>query len=459
MAHQSLGQLPVFLSQRARPPIAATAPPFIAGIAGSGTASYFVDQFGQPIMVRGYVLWGLLMNAGRWGGTWQSDLEGAVANLRTLRVNVLYTEPLGNNQNGGLNNDGSTWDGVAPFTSGNPATFNDTFWQRSDYLFDLCAAAGITVFFNLAYSDDLSNAGLSSFTTGNFTSYGASLGARYKNRPNLVWMMGGDYFDDFNTGITAMFTAITGQGDTHLRSVQNYPETTSRKDLESGTTAQTGTDNARFNFVYTYNVTYLGIEAAMSEASPIPVVWGDGHFDQGSGDRKTIRDLLWWALSSGARGNIYGDETTWAWTGSALANMTANVFTTADQPHIWDLFSSLRGWHKLAPDTDNSLLSSGRGSKGDYVTGSGGGGGEYNNVDTPDTYVTGSVTADGRLAVIYFPASKTLTITPTEMAAGYTARWVDPASGASTPISTASTYTPSGNNSAGTADWLLVLEA
>ena len=58
----------------------------------------------------------------------------------------------------------------------------------------------------------------------------------------------------------------------------------------------------------------------------------------------------------------------------------------------------------------------------------------------------------------YFPSSHTLTVTPTELASGYTVRWVDPISGASTPISTASTYTPSGNNSGGTADWLLIFE-
>ena len=457
MPHPTLGQLPTFLMQRARPPVASD-PPFVTAIAGSGTGSYFVDQYQQPILIRGYVIWGLLMNAGRWGGTWQSDLTSAVANLRTLRVNVLYTEPLGNTQNGGATNDGKTWDGVSPFTGGNPATFNDTFWQRTDYLLDLCAAAGITVFLNLAYSDDLNTAALAGFTTGNFTSYGASLGARYKGRRNLVWMMGGDYFDDFNTGITAMFTAIAGQGDTHIKSVQNYPETTSRKDIENNATNQTGVDNADFNFVYSYNVIYRGIEYAWTESSPKPVIWGDGHFDQGSGDRKTIRDLLCWALTSGARGNIYGDELTWSWSSGALANMTANTFTTSDQPRIWDLFASLRNWHKLVPDTDSSLFTAGRGTQGDYVTGSGGGGGEYNNVDTPDTYVTGAVTADGTLAVAYFPSSHTLTVTPTELASGYTVRWVDPISGASTPISTASTYTPSGNNSGGTADWLLIFE-
>lgn len=439
--------------------MAAQNSPFVTATATASGVPYFADQYGQPILVRGYVLWGLLMNAGRWGGTWQGDLENAVTALKTLRVNVLYTKPLGDTVNGGATDDGKTWDGLVPFTGGNPATFNNTFWQRSDYLFDLCAAAGITVFFNLAYSTDLDVAALAGFTTAQFQSYGTSLGARYKNRPNLVWMIGGDYFDNQATELTAMFTSIAGQGDSHLVGVENYAESTSRRDIRNNGVQTTGTNVADLNFVYSYNVTYWGIEYAANESSPIPAVWGDGHFDQGSTDRKVMRDLLWWTLSSGGQGNVYGDEGTWGWTSSALTNMTSNTYAATDQPRIWDLFAGLRGWHLLRPDTDNSLVTAGRGTKADYVTTSGGSGGSYDNTDTQSGYVTASVTPSGRLAVIYFPVDQTITVNAAEMAAGYTARWVDPVSGASASTSTGSSYSPTGNNSIGGPDWLLILEA
>lgn len=433
---------------------------FVAATAGTGTASYFADQVGNPILVRGYVLWGLLMNAGRWAGTWQTDLEDAVAGLEAIGCNVVYTEPLGNTQNGGAFNNGNTWDSVAPFTGGDPATFNNTFWQRSDYLFDLCEAAGITVFFNFAYSDDLDTAALSAFTTGDFTDYGTSLAARYKTRPNLVWMMGGDYFDTDNTAITAVKTAIRAEGDTHLFGVQNYPETTSRKDIENNSTQDTGTDNSEFNFVYSYNTTYWGIEYAYSEASPVPVMWGDGHFDQDSApDRKVMRDLTWWAFSSGGRGMIFGSEGTWAWGSGALANLTSDTFPNTDLGGMWELFTGFTNWHQLVPDTDSSFVTAGRGTKSDYVTSSGGGGGEYNDADTQAPYVTAAITADGTLGVVYFPVDQTITVDDTELAAGYTATWVDPISGAASSATIASTYSPTGNNSLGGPDWLLVFEA
>lgn len=433
---------------------------YITDIAGTGTGQHFVDQAGDPILVRGYVLWGLLMNAGRWAGTWQSDLEDAVDALQAMGCNALYTEPLGNTQNGGAFNNGNTWDSVAPFTGGDPATFNNTFWQRSDYLFDLCEAAGITVFFNFAYSDDLDTAALSAFSTADFTDYGTSLAARYKTRPNLVWMMGGDYFDTDNTAITAVKTAIRAEGDTHLFGVQNYPETTSRKDIENNATEDTGTDNSEFNFVYSYNAIYWGIEYAWTESSPLPVMWGDGHFDQDTtADRKVMRDLTWWTFSSGGRGMIYGSEGTWAWASGALANLTSDIFPNTDMDGIQNLFAGFTNWHHLVPDTDSSFVTAGRGTKSDYVTSSGGGGGEYNSSDTQAPYVTASITADGTLAVVYFPVDQTITVDDTELNAGYTVTWVDPISGATTSETPASTYSPTGTNSLGGADWLLVFES
>lgn len=429
---------------------------YVTGVSGL----HFTDTNGDPILFRGYVIWGLLMNAGRWnGGDWRLDLENAVAGLADMGVNVLYTKPIGDTSSGGVDNTGSTWDGVAPFVGGDPATFNDTFWERTDYCLDLLAANGIAMALSLGVQGDMDSGILSGFTTTDWSNYGTSLAARYKTRTNLLWMIGADYFDNQNTGITAAVNAIRTEGDTHLFGVENYAETTSRFDLETSGVLNTGTDNSDFNAVYSYNVTYLGIESAHAETSPLPVLWADGHFDtNSSADRKVMRDLVWWALSSGACGSIYGSEGVWSWQSGSLSNLTTGTFPNTDQPNIWNSFAGLSGWERLLPDTDSSLVTGGRGTKGDYVTASGGSGGVYDASDTQDTYVTASVTADGTLAVIYCPVSTTITVNDTEMVAGYTATWIDPASGATTSETVGSSYTTPGANSLGGNDWVLVLE-
>ncbi len=74
--------------------------------------------------------------------------------------------------------------------------------------------------------------------------------------------------------------------------------------------------------------------------------------------------------------------------------------------------------------------------------------------------MTGSVTDDGTLAAIYLPdATRTITIDPTRMGPGYTARWVDPTTGISIPTTTGTTYQHPTSNATGDPDWLLVLES
>jgi hypothetical protein len=432
-------------------------PPFVASIAGSGVSQYPADQYGQPILIKGDVVWAFPVNAGRWGGTYQSVFTNYLDTRLTQNFNLVMIGALGSTQNGGPSDTGTTYDGVSPWAAGVKGSLNDPYWQRIDYFIDEAAVRGMTVLLNVAYSYDMDNAALNGATAAQYTSYGTALGNRYKNKPNLVWGVGGDYFDGQITQLNNLFNAIKATGDTHLISVQNYPETTSRKDISTNSTNSTGTSWSNWNFVYSYNVTYDGVDYAYDEASPICVIWGDGHFYQNStGDRKVYRDLTWWAYSSGARGHIHGSEGIWNWGSTAASNLTENVAAT-DLPNIWKAFTGMKGWHKLASDTNSSFVTSGRGTHAAALS-SGGGGGQYDSADPQDQYVSAGVAADGSIAVLYFPVNKTVTVTPTELTSPYNVRWVDPTNGTSTPQAVSSTYTPTGSNALGGADWLLVFE-
>lgn len=432
---------------------------FITQILGAGNQQYPADQTGDPILVRGDVIWGFPANAGRWnGGDWQQDITDYLDVRQGQGFNLLMIGALGSTQNGGPADTGATHDGVLPFSGGN-GVLNDTYWDRVDYIIDQAALRGITVLLNVAYSYDMDDGALDGFSNANFTTYGTNLGNRYKTKTNLIWGVGGDYFDTQTTQLGNLFTAIEATGDTHLKSVQNYPETTSRKDISNDANNNTGIAWSDWNFVYSYNVTYDGVEYAYDESSPVCVIWGDGHFDQDSTpDRKVLRDLVWWALSSGARGHIYGSEGTWNWQSGSLSNAATETVPSTDLDTFWGIFTGLDGWHQLVPDTDSSFVTAGRGTHAAALS-SGGGGGEYNSSDTQDQYVTASITADGTLAVVYFPVDRTITVDDTELAAGYTVRWVDPTSGDSTSETPAGTYSPTGSNDLGGPDWLLVFEA
>ena len=433
-------------------------------------------------MLLGDAAWALCGNAGRWNsGNWQADYDTYLTNRSGQGFNVIYTKPIGTTQSGNLDNGGKTFDSLYPFQGGTPSTgvtganpssgLTAAFWARIDYFLNSAQAKGMAVFLNaIGYDSDFS-AGpgpLFGKSTTEFTAYGTALGNRYKNQPNLFWHLADDYFGENDSLITAFMTGVRGAGDTHNVSIENMPESTSRQTLDTTpSTCTWGASNAQYNFVYTYDVTYRGVEQAYLETSPITVIWGDGYFYQGSStyfdtDNRAVRQDAWWAVSSGARGWINGSESIWQWTSTALAASGTDWWYVNNAGNIRTYMETLPFWYQLVPDTSSALVTAGRGTHAGAFA-SGGGGGQYEPAFT-DAYVTASRTPDGgsgsHLAVIYMSHATTITIDQTKMVSGYTATWVDPVTCATSSATVGSTYnsTAKGNNSKGDADWVLVLK-
>jgi hypothetical protein len=464
------------------PPQEVSSPPlpahdYITGLAGVPGAGYFVDERGNPRMVLGDAVWGLPGNAGRWSsGNWQGDFDTYVSTRAGQGFSVIYTKPMGTTQNGGINDDGRVFDGLFPFQGGtlaNPSTgLTAAYWARIDYFLNSALAQGLTVFLNaIGYDSDFETSGpLAGKSSTEFGSYGSQLGARYASQPNLIWMVADDYFGGAtDTKISAFLTGLRAAGANQPISIENFPETTSRQDTSSGSATAWGASNAQFNWSYSYNVTYFGIEKAYAEASPIPVITGDGYFYQGSSSYaggsgafaydRAIRQDAWHAISSGARGIIHGDEATWQWQSTAQAAAAANWYQVHNAGNIRALMESLPSWHLLLPDASSVLVTAGRGTHATGFT-SGGGGGQY-EVAFTDSYVTASRTPSGDLAVIYLSHATSITIDQSKMTAGYAAFWVDPITGVKTGTSSGTTYNSAipGSNSQGDPDWVLVLQA
>jgi hypothetical protein len=116
-------------------------------------------------------------------------------------------------------------------------------------------------------------------------------------------------------------------------------------------------------------------------------------------------------------------------------------------------FQRQSGWQRLVPDFSSTFITAGRGTKGNATD-------DYFPGDTGGSYVTGSRTPDGRLAVIYLPdATQRITIDQSKMGPGYTARWVDPTNGNTIGATEGATYSRNAPHADGADDWLLVLTA
>ena len=466
------GSIPFYsLPQPQIPAVPPPPLPYIAGLAGTPGPGWFTDQHGQPRLWVATETWCLPVRAGEWnGGLWQLDYDNFFTDRAAQGVTVTMTDP--HQANNGLVApflNGSTWDGLNPFTS--PGVLNDAFWRRIDYMMASALRNGITIgfVFNIGY-DFVTGGPFDSWSNTNFLAYGTALGARYGGQPNLVWLFGNDIgpggydtnFDNILAGLRA------GGANQLMAGAWWHAEYTSRYYTFDNTAATWGINNSPVDFTYSYNCGYFTIEYAYGEvanqgqAHLLPVIRGDGYFYNGGATYTTqdraIRQEWWWCLASAARGILAESENVYLWTNAAALTAATTDWSFANcLPHITSYFQSLPQWYNLLPDLSSALVTGGRGTR---TAAFASGGINYEPAFT-NNYVAASKTPDGTLAVLYIPVATTVTVSTGLLAAGWTATWVDPVNAASSSAGAGPTFnsTAQGSNSQGDPDWALVFQA
>jgi Protein of unknown function (DUF4038)/Putative collagen-binding domain of a collagenase len=415
----------------------------------SSNGRYLLDQYGKPFLVKGDSPWALLTKVSpKQAQLWFS-------NRQQHGYNAAIVSLIGATGNGGPSDDGSTFDGLRPFSKGHILKWEEPYWQRATSYLEMAADRGITV---MLYPIDGWTIG-HSFTPESIEQchqYGMKLAQRFSDLPNIVWMSGGDYSpitknlaegSDVDHCMDAAMRGLREGGDSHLFSIQ------------LGFNKSVSMDNpywARrvdWNFVYTYHPTYRAVLDAYGRTPPIPAVLGEANYEGENNQTdtpdttdETLRRQVLWALTSGASGEFAGSND-WEF----LDGWEKRLDTTsvAQIQRLRTMFARLHWW-KLVPDTKNELVTAGRGT---FLA-------KDRAMDVLDNdYATASRTADGSLAVVYLPGQHTITVNRSVLARGATATWVDPASGATRDVPMSDTFTTPGANSEGDHDWLLLFTA
>jgi hypothetical protein len=419
--------------------------PFATSVSANGR--HFLDQYGRPLLLKGDSPWALMTRlspeqARRW-----------FADRQRQGVNAAIVSLLGAAANGAPSDDGATFDGLLPFVDGDVLRWQEPYWQRAAAYLRLAADHGITV---MLYPIDGWTIDRS-FVPRSIEQchrYGGMVARRFGDLPNIVWMSGGDYYvtarrpnrgTDVDHCIDAMLRGIREAGDGRPFSIQ----------LQAGKSISTDhpywARRVDWSFVYTYYPTYKGVLDAYRRRPALPAVLGEANY-QGENNQhetppttdETLRRQVLWSLTSGAAGEFLGTDD-WDLHEGWERRLSSRALTQIAR--LRRLFSTLRWW-ELVPDTGSELVTGGRGTE---LT-----------TDEPmdvleNDYVTAARTPDGRLAVVYLPTRRTISVDPSVMAAGTRAAWVDPTSGARRPVPLSASLTPPGRNAAGDDDWLLVL--
>lgn len=419
----------------------------------SGNGRYLMDQNDVPFLLN--------CDSARSAMTMltAAQMDTYLANRATRKFNAVMVDVLCSTATHG-NADGSTYDGILPFTSGTgPSTYdlttpNNNYFNRLDLFISKAADNGLLVVLEvLELISWLITAQNNSLQ--DCFDYGAYVGNRYTDTPNVMWLHGNDfqtYTTQADNDKVVQVMAGIASVDSHLQTIElNYWRSYSSQDTDAWA-------YCAINGVYTYADTYdYMLVAYNAVAAPTVMVEANYEYEDlgvvEDGRVSNLRRQEYWTMLSGGAGHLYGNyyvnQSRWPGEG--------NLDTTGvtELGYLMDLFTP-RPWHLLVPDQAHTTVTAGYGT--------------YRSTAVYDisnsTYATAARASDGSTILCFCPVSTTITVDMTKLSAQATAQWYDPTDGsfssiAGSPFNNTGTqnFATPGNNSSGAPDWVLVLDA
>jgi hypothetical protein len=412
----------------------------------SANNRYLVDQNNVPFLMIGDAPQAMVGNLS------VAQAKFFIRDRATYGVNALWVNLVCDGYTA-CNSDGTTFDGIAPFTTpGDLSTPNPVYFDRAAQMIDAAAAKGMVVLL-----DPIETGGWLGVLQANGLTkarqYGMFLGNYFKDHPNIIWMSGNDFQSWRNPSdnrlVRAVMQGLASADANHIQTIElDYYVSASMED--GALRPLLGLDA-----VYTYRPTYAEelTEYRRTEVRPTFLVEANYEFEQNGGtdggSTENLRRQEYWTALSGTTGQLYGSAYSWRLQGDWASNL--DTVGIRQLSYLKQLFRTRR-WYDLVPDRDHQVLTRG---VGHYST---------DDSITTDTYATAARTTDGKLVMAYLPDIRRITIDMTKLSGQVTARWFDPSNATFTAIGTfantgTQNFTPPGNNGDGDGDWVLVLEA
>src|SRR6266513_937351 len=283
----------------------------------SANGRYLVDQNNAPYLILGDSPQALIVNLTT------NEAAAFFADRAAHGFNTLWINLLCANYTGGRTN-GSTLDGILPFTAAIPSTSsydltrtNEAYFARVDQMINLAAQQGIQVLLDPCETGSFLSVMLDN-GTDKCRAYGQFLGNRYKRFPNIIWMSGNDFQTWRNPSqdavVSAVALGILDNDTNHLQTAElDYIVSSSLDDTNW---------NSIFglNATYTYCPTYARLQQDYQRTNFLPtfMVEANYEFESLQGPVTTppiLRKQEYWTMTSGAAGQLYGNHYTWPFAG------------------------------------------------------------------------------------------------------------------------------------------------
>ncbi|HVU21206.1 MAG TPA: DUF4038 domain-containing protein [Rhizomicrobium sp.] len=412
----------------------------------SANNRYLVDQNNTPFLMIGDAPQAMVGNL----SVKQARLF--MDNRTQYGVNALWVNLLCDSYTA-CNSDGTTFDGIAPFTTeGDLSTPNPAYFDRAAKMIDAAAARGMVVLL-----DPIETGGWLGVLRDNGTAkakkFGEYLGRRFEDKKNIIWLSGNDFQswrdDSDNDLVRAVMRGLAHTDPNHIQTAElDYLVSASLEDR--ALRPLLGLDA-----VYTYKPTYAKELSEYKRASFAPTFLVEANYEfehNGGTDGGTTQNLRrqeWWTAFGGTTGQLYGSAYSWRLDGDWQNNL--DTVGIRQFSYMKQLLSSVPWWN-LVPDRAHDVMIKGYGK---YST------------DDPipdDTYATAAATDDGTLVMAYLPTVRKVTIDMTKLSQPATVLWFDPTNQSQIVVGTfpntgTQNFTPPGANHDGDGDWVLILDA
>lgn len=409
---------------------------------------YIVDEDGNDFFLQADTAWQLVVDLST------SEIETYLDDRKAKGFNaVMFSSEWGNLAN---------YYGDRPFTGNDISVFNSDYWDIVDFAIEEAAERDMYVYLfpfwareSMYDSGDLFYAQVNPTVTSKFTDFATTLGARYKDYTNVVWILGGDYEADDAWEQTAieelakyLAYGINGATDDFSDMLITYHP------IRTPTTSDWfHTDTwMMVHSVQTGHRTYADIiddDWALTEPTKptwdseprYENIWVNLTEADGTWDDEDVRNSIWRSLFQGGYGITYGANEVWQFCDGSCSYGDNGTWEDAlDHPgasqmkHITTLMTARPYTTRVPFDT---IIAS----------------------DTA-TIAEGTGDASGKWAMIYI-SDGSVTVDRSDMAGTFSAYWYNPRTGYSSTIGTnyATTgtdieFTPSDD----TTDWVLVLD-
>ena len=443
--------------------------PQTVGLNGGGqfmvldpTKTYLVNGFtGKPVFVLGDSAYDLAINLSA-----NSDIDLYLSTRQAQGFNTIWIASIDiayaiDSPDNAL--------GQAPFINmSTPFTDeNEAYWEHLDYVLQRAAAYGFTVFLSPAqvgsgpsYCGDWCPY-LESASTSTLTAYGTYLGNRYKNYPNIIWLLGGDLdlvdYPQLQAKVQAILNGIQSTDPNHMLTAAEEDGTTgpNTQDYHGGSPWPAGQWSLDSMYDGTVSAHASTANAAWTRSDHLPTLSQQDAYenDSSSGTNLQTRTEAYQDVLGGTTlGDFFGNDIIWAfgfdyaysrgYTGPTQWKTWFNTSGATGRINLANLMRSREFW-KMVPDTGHTVVTAGYGSG--------------------NTITTTGRTSDGQTIIAYIPNGNATTISVnmsqiTSNSSTVHGWWFNPQTGATTDLDTfANTgtlmFTPPDHN-----DWVLVLD-